>query len=90
MTEPIKSGDECVVVGGALEGKGPNLGKRVTVKQLRGEHSVHGRIWRCTGPDIVTEYGAIGGEADFAQAWLQKADPLPPTTVNTHQEREHS
>ena len=75
MNEPIKSGDLCEVIGGALGTTGPNIGKRVTVGQLRGDHSVHGRIWRCHGPGLVTEYGALGNEADFAQAWLRKLPP---------------
>ena len=31
MTEPIKSGDVCEVIAGALGNHGPNVGKRVTV-----------------------------------------------------------
>ena len=49
MDEPIRSGDLCEVIGGALGNSGPNIGKRVTVGQLRGDHSVHGRIWRYHG-----------------------------------------
>lgn len=78
MNEPIKSGDRCEVIAGALGDKGPNVGKRVTVGQLRGEHSEYGRIWRCHGEGLVTEFGALGNEADFAQSWLRK---LPPSEV---------
>jgi hypothetical protein len=77
MNEPIKSGDRCEVIGGALGLKGPNVGKTVTVRSLRGEHSVHGRIWMCEGPDLVTEYGGLGTQADFAQSWLRKLPPEP-------------
>lgn len=95
MAEPIKCGDECIVIGGAFfassfKNTGPNRGKRVTVKALRGEHSVHGRIWRCTGEDLVTEYGAKGSEADFAQSWLKKADPQAPGQSTTRKDLEHS
>jgi hypothetical protein len=78
MNEPIKSGDLCEVIAGVLGNKGPNVGKQVTVGQVRGEHSEHGRIWRCRGEGLVTEYGALGTEADFAQSWLRK---LPPVTL---------
>ncbi len=86
MQEPIKSGDRCEVIAGALGNEGPNIGKQVTVGAVRGEHSEHGRIWRCHGEGLVTEYGALGTEADFAQAWLRKLPPegLPPQV----QERE--
>ena len=84
MNEPIKSGDRCEVIGGALGREGPNIGKLVTVGQLRGEHSEHGRIWRCHGEGLVTEYGALGTEADFAQSWLRK---LPPSEVPPEVER---
>lgn len=87
MNEPIKSGDLCEVIGGALGNSGPNIGKRVTVGQLRGDHSVHGRIWRCRGEGLVTEYGALGNEADFGQAWLRKLPPENvPNPAESHQE----
>lgn len=77
--EPIKTGDRCEVIAGALGTQGPNVGKIVKVAPLRGEHSIFGRIWRCTGPDLVSEYGGVGISADFAQSWLRKLppDPLP-------------
>lgn len=77
MSEPIKAGDRCEVIAGALGTQGPNVGKQVTVRALRGEHSVHGRIWQCEGPGLITEYGATGTIADFAQAWLRKLPPPP-------------
>lgn len=77
MQEPIKVGDQCEVIGGAFDDKGPNVGKMVTVSSLRGEHSVYGRIWQCTGESLVTEYGAVGNRADFAAAWLRKLPPKP-------------
>ncbi len=86
MNEPIKAGDLCEVIAGALGQQGPNVGKRVTVLELRGEHSQFGRIWRCSGVDLTTEYGARGTQADFAQSWLRK---LPPSTAHAAND-EHS
>lgn len=70
----ISAGVVCKVVGGT---DGLNLGKTVKVASLQGEHSKYGRIWRCVAQDcqLVTEYGAVGIAADFAQDWLE---PLPP------------
>jgi hypothetical protein len=82
MNEPIKSGDRCEVIAGALGLKGPNVGKRVTVRSLRGEHSVFGRIWLCEGVGLTTEYGATGTQADFAQSWLRKLPPAEPHAMN--------
>jgi hypothetical protein len=91
MQEPIKSGDRCEVIAGALGNEGPNIGKQVTVGALRGEHSEHGRIWRCHGQGLVTEYGALGTEADFAQSWLRKLPPdgLPPQVQEREKVTEH-
>lgn len=75
MNEPIKSGDVCLVVDGIFGAESPNIGKHVTVHGVRGEHSVYGRIWLCAGKDLVTEYGAKGNSAEFAQSWLQKLPP---------------
>ena len=76
MTEPIKAGDRCLVVDGLGRGKPPNIGLTVTVNSLQGEHSVHGRVWRCSGAGIqqLTDGGgyAVTGWADFPQSWLQK------------------
>lgn len=74
-TEPIKAGDLCEIVEGAMGGKGPNVGKRVRVLELRGEHSVYGRIWRVQGGALVSEYGALGDQVDCAQSWLRKLPP---------------
>lgn len=86
MNEPIKSGDRCEVIAGALGSQGPNIGKQVTVGSLRGEHSEHGRIWRCHGEGLVTEYGALGTEADFAQSWLRKLPPEEVPPVESEQD----
>jgi hypothetical protein len=79
MNEPIKAGDLCEVIGGLGQGKSPNLGLQVTVVSLQGEHSQHGRIWRCEGPGVkqLTDGGgyAVTGWGDFAQSWLRKAPP---------------
>lgn len=82
MNEPIKSGDRCEVIAGALGMQGPNVGKTVTVRALRGEHSQFGRIWQCEGLGLITEYGATGTVADFAQSWLRKLPPTAPHAAN--------
>lgn len=78
MTTPIKAGDLCEVVDG-LNGKAsPNIGLVVRVLAYVGDHSKHGRIWRCEA-----EYAELGqpgvnvppGAADFAQSWLRKIEP---------------
>ena len=79
MTEPIKVGDNCLVVGGLGRGKSPNIGLTVQVNSFQGEHSQHGRIWRCTGNGVqqLADSGAYiaTGWADFPSAWLQKLEP---------------
>ena len=71
----ISAGVICKVIGGV---DGLNIGKTVKVASLQGEHSQYGRIWRCTAQDcqLVTEYGAIGISADFAQSWLEPMRPV--------------
>lgn len=90
MTEPIKSGDGCLVISGATQSRSPlNLGRRVTVLSLQGDHSRFGRIWRCVttdGKPLERIMGCHADEsipdntADFAASWLQKATGLPPST----------
>lgn len=82
---PISAGDVCLVVGGLGRTKSPNAGRTVTVRSLQGEHTQHGRIWRCEGAGVqqLTE-GAqyeTTGWADFAASWLQRIDP--PTLTKT-------
>lgn len=85
MQEPIKAGDVCEVIGGAFDTAGPNIGKMVTVRALKGEHSEYGRIWQCEGNGLTTEYGATGNFADFANSWLKK---IPPNQKKTSESRE--
>ena len=75
MNEPIKSGDSAVIVMGALGEKSPNIGKAVTVGQVRGDHSVHGRIWRVHGEGLASELGGFGTQVDCPAIWLKKIDP---------------
>jgi hypothetical protein len=82
MSEPIKANDRCEVIAGALGVRGPNVGKTVIVNCLRGEHSVFGRIWRCSGKDLVSEFGAVGTHSEFAQSWLRKLPPTEPHAAN--------
>lgn len=86
MTEPIKSGDDCLVVGGALKGKSPNIGKRVRVVSMQGEHSKLGRVWRCSGEALMQFDGSVSGWADFPATWLEKINPdAPPPKAATRQ-----
>jgi hypothetical protein len=72
----IYKGVICEVIGGT---DNLNIGKTVTVASLQGDHSKYGRIWRCTANNcqLITEYGAVGISADFAQDWLKPIPPLP-------------
>jgi hypothetical protein len=73
----IKPGDRARIIGGV---DGLNIGVVVEVGQYLGEHSKYGPIFHVVslGPDIVTEYGAIGKECDCAAAWLRKLPPVEP------------
>lgn len=90
MNEPIKSGDRCEVVSGMGRHKSPNIGLTVTVESLQGEHSQHGRIWRCRGAGLKQLTSACTyiecGWADFPASWLRKlppeAAPLAATTTD--------
>jgi len=88
VSEPIRSGDHAIIIEGALGTTGPNIGKRVRVGLLKGEHSRHGRIWRVHGEGLITEYGATGNELDCAQAWLRKIEPPTPPGQATTTRRE--
>lgn len=70
-----KQGDLAEVIGGALGLQ--NVGKIVKVASWQGQHSRYGDIWRCVSKTgaLVTEYGAVGLSADFADDWLR---PLLP------------
>lgn len=85
MKSPIKAGDLCEVISGLFGKKSPNIDLIVQVLSFRGEHSLHGRIWRCEAQ--YAELGQPGidvppGAADFAQDWLKKIEP-PAKTTNT-------
>jgi hypothetical protein len=70
----VQHGVICEVVGGT---DNLNVGKHVVVNNLRGQHSELGNIWRCSvvkGSKLVTEYGAVGICADFAESWLRPID----------------
>ena len=79
MKEPIKAGDDCLVIGGLGQKKSPNLGLRVKALSIRGEHSRFGRVWRCEGAGVkqMTDAGSYvdTGWADFPTDWLQKIKP---------------
>ena len=82
MSAPIQAGDRCRVISGLGRSKSPNLGLTVRVVSLQGEHSQHGRIWRCAGDGVqqLQDNGQyrVTGEADFSVAWISKIEPLQP------------
>lgn len=94
MSEPIKAGDLCEVVGGLGRGRSPNLGLTVVAKSLQGEHSAYGRVWRCEGQGVcqLSDTGSYikTGWADFPVAWLRKIEPDLNQNIehkeNAHQE----
>lgn len=86
---PLKAGDLAEVVNGASGLSSPNLGKIVTVKSVRGEHTTLGRILRCEGAGISTLSGdgyVITGWADFPTSWLKKIEgpKAKPKTKEKH------
>ena len=81
--KPIQAGDHAEIIEGALGTKGPNVGKKVRVVNLRGEHSEHGRIWKVEGEGLISEYGAVGTTVDCAQSWLRKIEPPESTSKNS-------
>lgn len=83
----IEAGCLARVVSGLLGEASPNLGLIVKVVSLQGEHSKHGRIWRCEA-----EYATRGQPGtkqlpptvhDFAQSWLRRIDDPTPPAVRT-------
>ena len=78
MHSPIQAGDLCEVINGLQGSKSPNIGLVVEVLSFQGEHSQHGRIWRCRA-EYVERNGiredVPGDQADFAQDWLKKIPP---------------
>ncbi len=85
--KPIQAGDHAEIIEGALGTKGPNVGKKVRVVNLRGEHSEHGRIWKVEGQGLISEYGAVGTTVDCAQSWLRKIEP-PEESSDTSAQKE--
>lgn len=80
MNKPIQAGDLCRVVDGQRGQDSPNIGLIVTVVSFVGEHSQHGRIWRCKAEFAELGQAGVGvppGMADFAQSWLKKIEPPP-------------
>lgn len=91
MSEPIKAGDLCRVVDGMLGQDSPNIGLIVTVVAFVGEHSKHGRIWRCSAEYAERGQPGVGappGHTDFAQSWLKKIEPPPPPPKAIQKDRE--
>lgn len=80
MNPPISAGDLAEVVSGHQAAASPNIGLIVRVLHFVGEHSRHGRIWRCEAEYASLHQPGVSvppGQADFAQAWLRKIEPPP-------------
>lgn len=77
--KPIQAGDFAEIIRGLGRDKSPNIGKRVRVVSMQGEHSQFGRIWRCTGEGVqqLSDAGTYitTGWADFPATWLRKIEP---------------
>ena len=88
MSAPIQAGDTAEVIDGAYGRRSPNVGRRVLVVGLQGEHSRLGRVWRCSGDGLMQFDGAVAGWADFPAVWLRKIEPdaPPPKAVSTPRE----
>lgn len=95
MSAPLKAGDRALVINGMAREKSPNVGQEVVVKQLRGQHSRFGNVWRCEGPDLV-QFAEDGvgfqklGWADFPAIWLQKIEPEKPKETQREASKEES
>ncbi len=92
--QPITTGDRCQVIWGAMGKDSPNIGLIVVARQYVGDHSQHGRIWRCEAEyahQIQPGVNVRPGMADFAQAWLKKLPPdaTPATTKPAATEVDH-
>lgn len=81
----VKPGDLARVICTALGPNGAAVGCIVRVLPDPSEipysipHTLHGKMWRCAlvkgANQLVTEYGGVGNEADFADDWLVRIDP---------------
>lgn len=85
--KPLQAGDTAEVIQGLGRSKSPNIGKRVRVVSMQGEHSQLGRVWRCTGDGVqqLTDGGTyvVTGWADFPASWLRKIEPDSPTDTTS-------
>lgn len=89
MSKPISAGDLAIVISGANGASSPNIGLIVKVLSFDGDHSVHGRMWRCDAEYAVpaTEKRTEQGHLHFAQSWLKKIEP-PESTDSKHKKEE--
>jgi len=79
---PTKPGQLCRIIGSWAHenrlGKSPNLGKMVTTvslyPMLAGGTSP---VWRVSGTDLISSYGAVGNSVDCLLHWLEVVEPEP-------------
>ncbi len=83
--QPIKAGDNCIVITGLGRENSPNIGKKVKVgHRIYGahgaDHSQYGPVHHCDGEGVtqMTDTGSyvVTGWVDFPTAWLEKIDPI--------------
>jgi hypothetical protein len=84
MREPLKVGDKAVVVWGKFGENSPNLGKIVTIEEMREDNPNFGRMWRCGGEDLKfhneCKVLVSAPYAIFPAIWLRKI--YPPEQLN--------
>lgn len=55
---------------------GHSTGMVVQCVRIVGEHSKFGTVWHVRCRDkLITEFGAVGNEADVPAIWLKKIEP---------------
>lgn len=55
---------------------GHSTGMVVQCIRIAGEHTEYGTVWHVRCRDkLITEYGAVGNEADVPAKWLKKIEP---------------
>jgi hypothetical protein len=90
----VTPGALCKIIGSVDGPNGKSVGRQCrAVERHQQEHVLHGPIWLCEsvdGADFVTQYGALGSRAHFAEDWLLVLDEDPNALPRiTEKELEH-